>query len=77
MAHVEALAARQVGKEIASKYSSDYNVVLGYNSDSSYEFDFNLDPIESKSELNTTEELLSGPAAGVVITSTLVERSVY
>jgi hypothetical protein len=36
-----------------------------------------LDPIESKSELNTIEEPLSGPTAGLVITSTPAGRFVY
>jgi hypothetical protein len=68
-AHAEALAARRAGKEIASEYSLDSNTVPGYNSDS-YKFDFGSDPIESESELNTAEESLSGPASGLVITST-------
>jgi hypothetical protein len=76
-AHAEALAARRAGKKITSEYSSDSNTVPGYNSDSSYEFDFSLDPIESESELNTTEEPLSGPTAGLVITSTPVGRFIY
>jgi hypothetical protein len=75
--HAEALTTRRASKEIASEYSSDSNAVPGYNSDSSYEFDFGLDPIESESMLNTTKELLSGPAAGLVITSTLAGRFVY
>jgi hypothetical protein len=76
-AHKEALAACRAGKEIVSEYSSDFNVVPGYNSDSSYEFDFGSDPIESEFELNTTEEPLSGHATGLVITSTLAGRFVY
>jgi hypothetical protein len=64
------------GKEIVSEYSSDSSVVPDYNSDS-YEFDFGLDPIGSGSELNTTEEPLSGPAAVLVITSTPAGRFVY
>ena len=75
--HAEALAARRAGKEIASEYSSDSNTATGYYSDSSYEFDFGSDPIESESELNMTEEPLSGPAAGLVITSTPAGRFVY
>jgi hypothetical protein len=73
-AHAEALAARWADKEIASMYSSDSNVAPSYNSESSYEFNFGLDPIESESELNTTKEPLSGPAAGLVITSTPANR---
>jgi hypothetical protein len=76
-AHAEALVARRAGKEIASDYSSDSNPASGYYSDSSYEFDFGSDPIEPKSEINTTEEPLSGPATGLVITSTPAERYVY
>jgi hypothetical protein len=76
-AQSEALAACRAGKEIISEYSSDSNVTPGYNSDSFYEFDFGLDPIESESELNTTEEPLSGPVVGLVITSTHTDRFVY
>jgi hypothetical protein len=74
-AHAEAFVARRAGKEIASDYSSDSNPASSYYSDSSYEFDFGLDPTES--EINTTEEPLSGPATDLVITSTLVGRFVY
>jgi hypothetical protein len=45
--------------------------------DSSYEFDFRSDPDEPESENSTTEQPLSGPATGLVITSTLVGRFVY
>jgi hypothetical protein len=76
-AHAKALAACRAGKEIASEYSLDSNTVPDYNSDSFYEFDFGLDPIESESEPNTTEEPLSGPAAGLVITSTTTGRFVH
>jgi hypothetical protein len=76
-AHAEALAARRADKEIVSEYSSDSNVVANYNSDSSYEFDFGSDPIESDSKLNMTEEPMSGPAVGLVITSNPVGRFVY
>jgi hypothetical protein len=76
-AHAEVLAAHQPGKEITSEYSLDSNTVPGYNSNSSYEFDFGLDPIESESELNTTVEPLSGPAASLVTTSTPSYRLVY
>jgi hypothetical protein len=41
------------------------------------EFNFGLDPIEPESELNYTEEPLSGPATGLVITSTPASRFVY
>jgi hypothetical protein len=76
-AHAKALTAHRAGEEIVSEYSSDSNAILGYNSDSSYEFDFRSDPNESESELNTTEEPLSGPTASLVITSTPASRFVY
>jgi hypothetical protein len=86
-AHAEALSARWAGKEIVSEYNSDSNPVSGYNSDfnpisgyysdSSYEFDFGADPDEPESENHTTEQPLSGPAPGLVITSTPAVRFVY
>jgi hypothetical protein len=86
-AHTKALSARRAGKEIVSEYNSDSNTVPGYNSesnpvsgyysDSSYEFDFGADPDEPESENHTTEQLLSGPASGLVITSTPAGRFVY
>jgi hypothetical protein len=45
--------------------------------DSSYEFDFGSEPDEPESETFTTEQPLSGPATGLVITSTPAERFVY
>jgi hypothetical protein len=71
-AHAKALSARRAGKEIVSEYNSDSNPVSGYYSDSSYEFDFGADPDEPESENHTTEQPLSGPAFGLVITSTLL-----
>jgi hypothetical protein len=68
---VDAVVPRQVGKEIVS------STVPEYNSDSSYEFDFGSDPIETEFELNMTEEPLSSPVAGLVITSTPAGRFVY
>jgi hypothetical protein len=86
-AHTKALTARRAGKEIVSEYNSDSNTIPGYNSDSnpisgyysdsSYEFDFGSDPDEPESENNTTEQPLSGPASGLVITSTPAGRFVY
>jgi hypothetical protein len=76
-AHAKALTARRVGKEIISDYTSDSNPVSGYYSDSSYKFDFVSDPDEPESEISTTEQPLSGPATGLVITSTPAERFVY
>jgi hypothetical protein len=76
-AHAEALTARRASKEIVSDYTSDSNPVSGYYSDSSYEFDFGSDPDEPEYETFTTEQPLSGPATGLVITSTPVGRFVY
>jgi hypothetical protein len=86
-AHAEALSARRAGKETVSEYNSDSNPVSGYNSDSnplsgyysnsSYEFDFGADPDEPESENHTTDQPLSGPTSGLVITSTPAGRFVY
>jgi hypothetical protein len=73
----EALVARRAGKEIVSDYASDSNPSSGYYSDSSYEFDFGSDPDEPESDNPTTEQPLSGPATGLVITSTPADRFVY
>jgi hypothetical protein len=77
----------RAGKEIVSKYNSDSNTFPGHNSDSnplsgyysdsSYEFDFGSDPDEPESENNTTEQPLSRPASGLVITSTPTGRFIY
>jgi hypothetical protein len=75
-AHAKALTARRAGKEIVSDYTSDSNPASGYYSDS-YEFDFGSDPDEPESEISTTEQPLSGPATGLVITSTPTGRFVY
>jgi hypothetical protein len=75
--HAEALTARRAGKEIVSDYFSDSNPASGYYSDSSYEFDFGSDPDEPELEVITTEQPLSGPATGLVITSTPAGRFVY
>jgi hypothetical protein len=84
-AHAKAPTTRRAGKEIVPEYDTDSNIVPGYNSDSnplsgfysdsSYEFDFGSDPDEPDSENNTTEQPLSGPASGLVITSTPAGRS--
>jgi hypothetical protein len=76
-AHAEALTACRAGKEIDSDYTSDSNPVSGYYSDSSYEFYFRSHPDEPESETFTTEQPLSGPATGLVITSTPAGRFVY
>jgi hypothetical protein len=76
-AHAEALSVRRAGKEIVSEYNSDSNPISSYYSDSSYEFDLGADPDEPESENHTTEQPLSGPASGLVITSTPTCRFVY
>jgi hypothetical protein len=68
---------RRAVKEIVSDYTSDSNPVSGYYSDSSYEFDFGSNLEEPVSEISTTEQPLSGPATGLVITSTPTGRFVY
>jgi hypothetical protein len=74
---VKALTTRQTGKEIVSDCTSDSNPVSVYYSDLSYEFDFGSDPDEPESENSTTEQPLSGPATGLVITSTPASRFIY
>jgi hypothetical protein len=86
-AHAKAPTSRRADKEIVPEYDSDSDTVPGYNSDSnplsgfysdsSYEFDFGSDPDEPESENNSTKQTLSGPASGLVITSTPAERFVY
>jgi hypothetical protein len=86
-AHAKAPTTRRVGKKIVPEYDSDSNTVPCYNLDSnplsgfyssySYEFDFESDPDEPESENNTTEQPLSGPAFGLIITSTPTGRFVY
>jgi hypothetical protein len=76
-AHAKALTTRRAGKEIVSDCTSDSNPVFGYYSESFYEFDFGSNPDEPESEIATTEQPLSGPATGLVITSTPAGRFVY
>jgi hypothetical protein len=76
-AHAKALSARRAGKEIASEYGSDSDPISGYYSDSSDEFDFGADPDEPEPETYTMEQPLSGPASGLVITSTPAGRFIY
>jgi hypothetical protein len=75
-AHAKALTARGADKEIVSDYTSDSNPASGYYSDS-YKFNFGSDPDEPESENSTTKKPLSGPATGLVITSTPAGRFVY
>jgi hypothetical protein len=76
-AHGEAVIARRAGKEIVSDYASDSNPGSGHYSDFSYEFDFGSDPDEPESENPMTEQPLSGPATGLVITPTPAGRFIY
>jgi hypothetical protein len=86
-ARTEAPSSHRAGKEPVPKYNSDSdtapgrasdsNPLSGFYSDSAYEFDFGSDPEDPESEDNTTEHPLSGPASGLVITSTPVGRLVY
>jgi hypothetical protein len=78
---------RQAGKEPIPEYNSDSdtapghasdsNPLFGFYSDSAYEFDFGSDPEDPESEDNSTKQPLSGPAFGLVITSTPASRFVY
>jgi hypothetical protein len=86
-ASTEAPSQRRAGKEPVPEYNSDSdtapghasdsNPLSGFYSDSAYEFDFGADPEDSEFEDNTTEQPLSGPASGLVITSTPAGRFVY
>jgi hypothetical protein len=86
-AHTEAPSSRRAGKEPEPEYNSDSDATAGHASDSNplssfysesaYEFDFGLDPEDPESEANTSEQPLSGPASGLVITSTPAGRFVY
>jgi hypothetical protein len=55
----------------------DSNPLFGFYSDSAYEFDFGSDSEDPESEDNSTKQPLSGPASGLVITSTPTGRFVY
>jgi hypothetical protein len=86
-ARTGAPTSRRAGKEPVPEYNSDSDTAPGHASDSSplsefysnpdYEFDFGSDPEEPESEDNSTELPLSGPASGLVITSTPADRFVY
>jgi hypothetical protein len=83
-ARTEAPSTRRAGKEPVPEYNSDSNTapghasdsnpLSGFYSDSAYEFDFGSDPDDPESEDNSTEQPLSGPASGLVITSTPAGR---
>jgi hypothetical protein len=86
-ARTEAPSTCRAGKEPIPEYNSDFdtapghvsdsNALSGFYSDSGYEFDFGSDPEDPESEDNTTEQPLSGPASGLVITCTPAGRFVY
>jgi hypothetical protein len=86
-ARTRAPSSRRAGKEPVPEYNSDSDTAPGHASDSNplsefysspdYEFDFGSDPEEPESEDNSIELPLSGPASGLVITSTPAERFVY
>jgi hypothetical protein len=86
-ARIGAPSSRRAGKEPVPEYNSDSDTAPGHASDSNllsefysnpaYEFDFGSDPEDPESEDNSTEHPLSGPASGLVITSTLAGRLVY
>jgi hypothetical protein len=63
--------------DTAPGHASDSNPLSGFYSDSAYEFDFGSDPEDPESEDNSTEQPLSGPASGLVITSTPAGGFVY
>jgi hypothetical protein len=88
-ARTEAPSVRGAGKEPVPEYNSDSdsdtapgrasdsNPLSGFYSDSAYKYDFGSDHEDPESEDNTTEQPLSGPASGLVITSTPAGRFVY
>jgi hypothetical protein len=86
-ARTEAPSTRRAGKELVPEYNSDSDTAPGHASDSNplsgfysdfaYKFDFGSDPEDPESEDNTTEQPLSGPASGLVITSTPAGSFVY
>jgi hypothetical protein len=63
--------------DTAPGHDLDSNPLSGFYSDSAYEFDFGSGPEDPESEDNATEQPLSGPASGLVITSTPAGRFVY
>jgi hypothetical protein len=86
-ARTEAPFTCRAGKDPVPEYNSDSNIgpghasesnpLFGFYSDSAYKFDFGSDPEDPESEDNSTEQPLSGPASGLVITSTPTGRFVY
>jgi hypothetical protein len=86
-ARTDAPPSRQADKQPVTEYNSDSDTtpghasdshpLSGFYSDSVYDFDFRSDPEDPESEDNSTEQPLSGPASGLVITSTPARRFVY
>jgi hypothetical protein len=86
-AHMKAPTTRRADKEPIPEYdsdsdtapghASDSNPLFGFYSNSAYEFDSGSDPEEPEFEDNSKEQPLSGPADGLVITSTPAGRFVY
>jgi hypothetical protein len=86
-AHAKAPTTRRADKEPVPEYDSDSdtapghpsdsNPLFGFYLDSAYKFDFGSDPEDPESEDNSTEQPLSGPASGLVITSTPAGRFVH
>jgi hypothetical protein len=86
-ARTGAPSSRRAGKEPVPEYNSDSDTAPGqasdsnplfeFYSDSAYEFDFGSDPEDPESDGNSTEHPLSGPASGLVISSTSAGRFVY
>jgi hypothetical protein len=86
-ARTEAPSTCRAGKERVPEYNSDpdttprhasdSNPLSDFYSDSAYEFDFGSDPEDPESEDNSTEQPLSGPASGLVVTSTPAGRFFY
>jgi hypothetical protein len=83
-ARTGAPSPRRAGKEPVPEYNSDSDTAPGHASDSNplsgfyshsaYKFGFGSDPEDPESEDNTAEHPLSGPASGLVITSTPTRR---
>jgi hypothetical protein len=86
-ARTGAPTSRRAGKEPIPECNSDSDATPDCASDSGplsefysnpdYKFDFGSDPEEPESEDNSTELPLSGPASGLVMTSTPAGRYVY
>jgi hypothetical protein len=63
--------------DTAPGHASDSNPLFGFYSDFAYKFDFGSYPEDPESTDNSTEQPLSGPASGLVITPTPAGRFVY